>query len=78
MFVIVRFTLNINGEPCGSDLRLEIKFEEARVGILKCTCYEGRDLTNMELVGKQDPCVAPLPPYLYPNQSTMIFFGIPV
>merc|ERR1719230_2456589 len=38
-----------------SEIFLEINFEEAIIGMLSVTLYEGRNLKNMELVGKQDP-----------------------
>lgn len=44
--------------PSG-DVLLEIKFEPAYRGILVITCFEGQNLRNRELVGKQDPyCLA--------------------
>jgi Ca2+-dependent lipid-binding protein len=38
-----------------SEILLEFDFEAALIGMLSVTIYEGRNLKNMELVGKQDP-----------------------
>jgi hypothetical protein len=40
-----------------SEIYVEFFFEVAMVGMLCITTFEGRDLKNMELVGKQDPYV---------------------
>lgn len=39
------------------ELCVEFYFEPARVGMLSITCFEGKNLKNMELVGKQDPYI---------------------
>uniref|UniRef100_H3HB88 Uncharacterized protein n=1 Tax=Phytophthora ramorum TaxID=164328 RepID=H3HB88_PHYRM len=40
--------------PCG-ELEIEVKLEEALVGMLSIVLMEGRNLKSMELIGKQDP-----------------------
>ena len=48
------FTSKQGTQPAG-ELRLQIEFLPAWEGLLVITCYEGRNLKNMELIGKQDP-----------------------
>ncbi|KAJ8561662.1 hypothetical protein ON010_g8022 [Phytophthora cinnamomi] len=42
------------GAPCG-ELEIEVKLEEALIGMLSIVLMEGRNLKSMELIGKQDP-----------------------
>ena len=44
-----------NGSVKAGEIRLQIEFLPATEGILVVTCFEGRNLKNMELIGKQDP-----------------------
>ncbi|KAG3019016.1 hypothetical protein JG687_00005391 [Phytophthora cactorum] len=46
--------LAVPGAPCG-EIEIEIKLEEALVGMLSIVLMEGRNLKSMELIGKQDP-----------------------
>ncbi|KAF4135347.1 EF-hand domain pair [Phytophthora infestans] len=51
------FSLSLSatpGAPCG-EIEIEIKLEEALVGMLSIVLMEGRNLKSMELIGKQDP-----------------------
>ena len=43
---------NVSG---AGELRMDIEFQPSRMGYLVITCFEGRGLKNMELIGKQDP-----------------------
>jgi len=40
--------------PAG-EIQLAFTFEPVMRGVLRFTCYEGKDLTSMEMFGKQDP-----------------------
>lgn len=40
--------------PAG-EIQLGFTFEPVMRGVLRFTCYEGKDLTSMEMFGKQDP-----------------------
>ena len=44
-----------NGVIPAGEVRLQIEFLPAAEGMLVITAYEGRNLKNMELIGKQDP-----------------------
>lgn len=44
-----------NGVIPAGEVRLQIEFLPASEGVLVVTAYEGRNLKNMELIGKQDP-----------------------
>ncbi|KAL4138935.1 hypothetical protein PRIC2_002435 [Phytophthora ramorum] len=48
------FPLSLPGATCG-ELEIEVKLEEALVGMLSIVLMEGRNLKSMELIGKQDP-----------------------
>ncbi|ETP34389.1 hypothetical protein F442_17312 [Phytophthora nicotianae P10297] len=45
---------SVPGASCG-EIEVEIKLEEALVGMLSIVLMEGRNLKSMELIGKQDP-----------------------
>ena len=47
----------IPGVESPGEIFVQFHFEPALVGMLCVTVYEGRNLKNMELVGKQDPYV---------------------
>ena len=54
------FPLRFVGKPVPGvsspgELFVQFHFEPALVGMLVATLYEGRNLKNMELIGKQDP-----------------------
>jgi Ca2+-binding EF-hand superfamily protein len=42
------------GAPCG-EIEIEVRLEEALIGMLSIVLMEGRNLKSMELIGKQDP-----------------------
>ena len=44
-----------NGVVAAGEIRLRITFLPSMQGVLVITCYEGRNLKNMELIGKMDP-----------------------
>ena len=44
-----------NGVIPAGEVRLQIEFLPATEGVLVVTAFEGRNLKNMELIGKQDP-----------------------
>ena len=44
-------------DTANSQLQMEFRFEPALVGMAVFTLYEGRNLKNMETIGKQDPYV---------------------
>jgi hypothetical protein len=59
----------------GSTIELELNYMEARVGIALLTLYEGRNLKNREILGKQDPYVTFSIGDKYKKQSQVITDG---
>jgi len=59
----------------GSTLELELTYMEARVGVALLTLYEGRNLKNREVLGKQDPYVTFSVGEKYKKQSQVITDG---
>lgn len=47
----------VPGVSCPGEIFVQFHFEPALVGMLVATLFEGRNLKNVELVGKQDPYV---------------------
>jgi hypothetical protein len=45
------------GDAHGALLELEVTYMEAKVGALLVTLFEGRNLKNKEVLGKQDPYI---------------------
>ena len=51
----LQFNHKKNGVIAAGSLHVDIRFQPAKMGYLVITCKEGRNMKNMELLGKQDP-----------------------
>ena len=51
----LQFDHKKNGRISAGSIHVDVRFQPAKLGYLVITCKEGRNMKNMELLGKQDP-----------------------